>query len=64
VIASFQPLQGLIADRVSLEAMFLSTSAFVAVATPVLLVLWLRADVAEEANARPERELEPTAAGS
>lgn len=63
VIASIQPVQGVIADYVSLEAMFWSTAAFVAATTPLFLLFWLRADGNEEASPLPDPELEATPAG-
>jgi MFS family permease len=43
-IASIQPIQGLIADAWSLQAVFLATAAFLVVAVPLALIAWLRAD--------------------
>jgi predicted MFS family arabinose efflux permease len=63
VIASVQPVQGVIADNVSLEAMFWTTAAFVGVTAPLFLAFWLRADGKEPAPPLPERELEATPAG-
>jgi MFS family permease len=63
VIASFQPGLGVIADRVSLEAVFIASAAFVAVTVPGALFYWLVVDARErEAKAvYPEAE---AAAGS
>jgi hypothetical protein len=58
-IASIQPIQGVIADHVSLQTMFLTTAGFVALATPLALLLWLRADVAEESKAIAAAEAVP-----
>ena len=53
IIASFQPGLGVIADQISLEAVFIASGAFVAVTVPAALFFWLRAD---------SREVEPGAA--
>ena len=50
IIAAGLPALGAIADRVSLQAVFWTSSAFLGVTAPLALVLWLRAD-AEEASA-------------
>jgi MFS family permease len=50
IIAAGLPALGAIADRVSLQAVFWASSAFLGVTAPLALVLWLRAD-AEEAAA-------------
>ena len=63
VIASVQPVQGVIADNVSLETMFWATAAFVGVMAPLFLAFWLRADGKETTPPLPERELEATPAG-
>jgi MFS-type transporter involved in bile tolerance (Atg22 family) len=53
IIASFQPGLGVIADQISLEAVFIASGAFVVVTVPAALFFWLRAD---------SREVEPGAA--
>jgi predicted MFS family arabinose efflux permease len=63
VIASIQPLQGVIADYASLEAMFWSTAAFVGVTAPLFLAFWLRADSNDGPAPLPDPELEATPAG-
>ena len=61
IIAAFLPGLGAIADRVSLRAVFWVSAAFLSVATPLALALWLRADADERVEAVPV-EAEPTAA--
>jgi predicted MFS family arabinose efflux permease len=46
-IVALQPGLGVIADHVSLSAVFWATGAFVAVTVPPALYLWLRADSRE-----------------
>jgi MFS-type transporter involved in bile tolerance (Atg22 family) len=58
-IAIFLPGLGAIADQVSLRAVFWASAAFVGVTAPLALLLWLRADAAEEAL---PVEAEPAAA--
>jgi predicted MFS family arabinose efflux permease len=50
-IVAFQPGLGVIADRVSLEAVFFAAAAFVALTAPVALALWLAADARERDTA-------------
>ena len=47
-IAALQPGLGVIADQVSLRAVFWTSAAFVAVLVPPALFFWLRADLSEE----------------
>ena len=48
VIASFQPGLGVIADQVSLAAVFIASAAFIAVTVPAALFFWLVADAREK----------------
>ncbi len=50
-IASLQPGLGVIADQVSLGAVFWTAAAFIGVTAPVALVFWLVADRQEEQRA-------------
>ena len=63
-IASIQPVQGIIADHMSLQTMFWATAGFIALAVPVALLYWLRTD-AEDSEARriASKEAEPAVAG-
>lgn len=61
-IISFQPELGLIADRVSVVAVFWTSAAFVAATVPVALVLWFAADARERA-AQAEARASPSAPG-
>jgi MFS family permease len=61
-IAAIQPVQGIIADQASLQAMFLATACFVFVVMPVALFYWLRAD-RKEPPPKPVAEPEPAVAG-
>jgi MFS family permease len=54
IIAGGLPALGVIADQVSLQAVFWCSSAFLGVTAPLALALWLRAD-AEEKTAPPAR---------
>jgi MFS family permease len=47
-IAAIQPVQGFIADEVSLQATFWATSGFIFIVTPAALYAWLRADSLEK----------------
>jgi len=62
IIASFQPGLGVIADQVSLEAVFIVSAAFVAVTVPGALFYWLVCDAREPKLAGAVVEAE--AAGS
>ena len=48
MVAAFQPGLGVIADHVSLRAVFIASAAFLAVTVPGALFLWLVADAREE----------------
>jgi predicted MFS family arabinose efflux permease len=48
-IAALQPSLGVIADQVSLEAVFWTAAAFIGVTTPLAVVWWLTADTRERA---------------
>lgn len=61
VIAAFQPGLGLIADHVSLEAVFLTSAGVVVATAPIAFFFWLRADREEAGAALVEGE---AAAGS
>ena len=61
VIAAFLPALGIIADRVSLQAVFWASAAFMGAATPLALAVWLRADASESLPAAPV-EVETAAA--
>jgi predicted MFS family arabinose efflux permease len=64
IIASFQPGLGVIADRVSLGAVFLASAAFIVVTAPLALVYWLRSDDDEPAAEGPvDTEPEAVPAG-
>lgn len=66
-VAAIQPIQGLIADQASLQAMFWATSAFVFCVVPFALVYWLRADRREPTSATAPQGPQPgpaPAAGS
>jgi hypothetical protein len=64
MIASFQPGLGVIADHVSLEAVFWASAAFVGATVPVALVLWFAADARERASAgQAEARASPSAPG-
>lgn len=60
-IVALQPGLGVIADHVSLTAVFWTSAVVVAVFVPPVLYMWLRAD-AEESAARAPPEVEPAAA--
>jgi len=60
-IVALQPGLGIIADHVSLTAVFWTSAAAVAVFVPPVLYMWLRAD-AEERLAPAPVEVEPAAA--
>ncbi|MBI4570467.1 MAG: MFS transporter [Chloroflexi bacterium] len=63
-IISFQPELGVIADHVSLEAVFWASAAFVGATVPVALVFWFAADARERrAEAQPEARVAPSAPG-
>jgi predicted MFS family arabinose efflux permease len=63
-IAAFQPGLGVIADHVSLEAVFWASAAFVGATVPVALVLWFAADARERASAgQAEARASPSAPG-
>ena len=62
-IAGIQPVQGLVADHMSLQAMFWATAAFVFIAVPLALLYWLRADAAGEGTSVSPGEAEPAPAG-
>lgn len=61
-IASFQPGLGVIADHVSLEAVFIASAIFIAVTAPGALLYWLAADTRERQTKAALAEAE--AAGS
>jgi predicted MFS family arabinose efflux permease len=61
-IASLQPLLGVIADEVSLRAVFWTTAAFIGAAAPLALALWLRADAAGEPEAEAATVSQPAPA--
>lgn len=63
VIAAFQPGLGLIADHVSLEAVFFTSAGFVVATAPIAFFFWLRADRAEADGIERASELETTPAG-
>jgi predicted MFS family arabinose efflux permease len=63
IIASFQPGLGVIADTISLEAVFIASAAFVAVTVPAALFYWLAADTRERETKAQLLEVE-AAAGS
>jgi MFS family permease len=63
IIVAFLPGLGIIADRVSLRGVFWASAALLAVAGPVALRLWLRADSEEETPERALAEAEVAAAG-
>ena len=63
IIAVIQPGLGLLADNVSLEAVFLVSALLVAVTAPVGLFLWSRADAQHGSVLEPAQELEATPAG-
>lgn len=63
VIAAFQPGLGLIADHVSLEAVFLTSAGFVVATAPIAFFFWLRADREEADGIDRGTELEATPAG-
>jgi MFS family permease len=60
-IAALQPGLGVIADYVSLTAVFWTSALFVGVLVPPALLLWLRADAEEQPP--PAVEIEAAAAG-
>jgi len=62
-IVSFQPWLGVIADQVSLEAVFIASAAFVAVTVPGALFYWLVVD-ARERDMKAAALVEAEAAGS
>jgi MFS family permease len=49
-IVFLQPFLGVIADQVSLQAVFWAVAAFIGALAPLALVFWLRADGQEEAQ--------------
>ncbi|MEX2158332.1 MAG: MFS transporter [Dehalococcoidia bacterium] len=63
VIACFQPGLGLIADHVSLEAVFFTSAGFVVATAPIAYLFWLRADRAEADGIERAAEVGATPAG-
>lgn len=63
VIAAFQPGLGLIADHVSLEAVFFTSAGFVVATAPIAFFFWLRADREEADGIERAAELKATPAG-
>ena len=60
-LALLEPGLGVVADLVSLRAVFLTTAALAAVALPTALALWLRADAAEAPQGAPQQAPTPGA---
>jgi MFS family permease len=61
LLAGLEPLGGIIADGAGLRAMFLAFALMAAIAGPLLLLLWAKAEAAEDVEAGGASTLQPEA---